>query len=139
MDSTRALDRLGPALARFERPEANDAWHPMHQASEARQAVSGQAMSRLARTLFAQQDAAALVASRRRNFRHLAARLDRHALLPEADPAFAPFGFPVVLPPEDRDRVRHRLHERRIFPAVHWLDLAAPASSSPTTPARAAC
>ena len=127
-DAARVMERLAPALTRLGLPESNDLWHPMHQAAEAREEVTGHAMSVLARALLAVQDSMRIAAARRRNFRHLAARLTPQAAFSESDPAFVPFGFPVLLPPEDRDRVRAHLHARRIFPAVHWTHIAAPPS-----------
>jgi len=125
-DPSEIIRRLAPALARLERPDANDLWHPMHQSSEADAAVTAHGMSKFARGLLAALDPKPLAETRRRNFRQLAAPLEPYAVLPEADPCFAPFGFPVALPPDLRERVRDRLHASRIFPAIHWNDIAAP-------------
>lgn len=126
-DLSGVLTRLTPLLARFEAAADPRNWHPLHQAAEASQSVSDQPMSRLARALIARHDPAPLIAARTRNFAHLGRRLAKQALLSDSEPAFAPFGFPVSLPPERRPAILAHLHAAGIFAAVHWPRIAAPA------------
>ncbi len=115
-----------PALARLEVPQDNAFWHLLHQTAEADQTVGTRPISRLSWQLLALHDPAALIQARVRNFRRLADHLSAHAVLTEAEPRFAPLGFPVALPAAARDGVLARLHARGLFPAVHWRDIPAP-------------
>jgi len=66
-------------------------------------------------------DTAAIAARRVANARRLLDRLDRGAVEPlfgEVPAGSVPFGLPVLL--DDRDRVRLRLSEHRVFCPVHW-------------------
>ena len=130
-------NRLAPMLARQASPQDNALWHPLHQTAEASHRISDAPMSVFARELLAQLDPAPMIAARRRNFAQLVKSLGAHALLPEPHPHFAPSGFAVRILPQTRAKLLARLYARKIFAAVHWRDIPAPAGFA-TDHARAA-
>lgn len=126
-DPARAAQRALPMQMRRDHPFDNALWHPLHQVAENAGAVTDHAMDTGAKSLLLSQDPAPMIAARRANFAHLAARLADHALFAALPDACAPFGFPVVLPAQNRDAILALMHREQVFPAVHWRDIAAPA------------
>lgn len=127
-DQNSADRRLLPMQLRRERPLDNALWHPLHQAAEAAGGLSDRAISAQAMDLLGTLDPAPMIAARKDNFARLHAKLGQHAFIDDPAPAFTPLGFPVLLPSETRDGILHRLFAQKIFPAVHWRDIAAPQS-----------
>lgn len=121
---------LAAKLARMEAPRDNALWHPMNQAHEAAHGLRDQAMSTLSRRLLGLLDADRIATRRHENFRVLAQALPDLAVLDARDPDFVPFGFPIRLPADQRNRVAQALYAQRIFPAVHWRSLPAPRAFS---------
>ena len=119
--------RLAPLLARQDAPQDNALWHPLHQAAEASHRISAAPMSLLARDMLSRLDPAAMITARKRNYAHLSRVLGGHALWPETDPQFAPSGFAVRVAAQRRAGVLAHLHGHKIFAAVHWRDIPAPA------------
>lgn len=117
----RAADPLG---------RDNAAWHAANQAKEAAMAATAQAMTDRSRALLAQTSLESLRAPRWTNWRRLDARLSRWSALPEM-PAAPPLGYVLRLSPERRDALLTALHARRIFAAVHWPRIVAPADAFP--------
>lgn len=114
----RAKDRLG---------ERNGLWHAANQAKEAAMAVSSDAMTQASCETLAQTSLASLTAPRLKNWGILNEHLSSwSALAPE--PTAAPFGYVLRLEPQARDHLLNGLHARRIFAAVHWPRIAAPAA-----------
>ncbi len=126
-DPGRVIERMLPMLARIEAPGLNRLWHPLNQVAEAGQLASGRAMSRFALGLLTSLDPAPAIAARKANFALLARALPDLALLPDTDPAYAPLGFPILLPAGQRASVQTHLAAHGIFAAVHWSEIAAPA------------
>lgn len=116
-----------PMWLRGEEPMNNALWHPLHQAAETLRRVSSRAMNPEALDLLMSLDPKPMRDARIANFSCLAERLAAFALLPDRVPTYAPMGFPVMLRPERRDEVLAALHVARIFAAVHWRDIPAPA------------
>ncbi len=127
-DPQRVEQRLLPMRMRQERPLDNALWHPMHQESENAGEVSDRAMDLGALALLSSLDPAPMIAARQANFARLAQHLADHAVITDQTPSFAPFGFPVRLAGGQRDRVLDRMFKEGVYPAVHWRDIAAPAS-----------
>jgi dTDP-4-amino-4,6-dideoxygalactose transaminase len=76
-------------------------------------------MSPLAKTLLLHGFSYPAIAQRRiDNYGLLADRLGGIALSPTLPPGAVPLGFPIRV--ADRDRIRHKLFEREIYPPVHW-------------------
>jgi hypothetical protein len=117
----RAADPLG---------RDNAAWHAENQAREAAMAATAQAMTDRSRAILAQTSLESLRAPRWANWRRLDARLSRWSALPEM-PAAPPLGYVLRLSPERRDALLTALHARRIFAAVHWPRIVAPADAFP--------
>ena len=118
--------------------EHNDLWYPLHRAKEDALGVSATRISRLAWELLDRLDCDAIAAARRRNYAVLADRLADAALLDALPAGCAPLGFPVRVAAGRRDAIRSRLFDARIYPAVHWEHLLAPAREFPTEHALAA-
>lgn len=118
-----------PSL-RAEDPEgrANAVWHAANQAKEAAMTVGDQAMTPRSLEILASADLADLAARRRANWTVLDRRLRAWSALP-ADPGAPPLGYVLRLEPERRDRLLAGLHARRVFAAVHWPRIAAPAEA----------
>jgi dTDP-4-amino-4,6-dideoxygalactose transaminase len=125
-DAARTALRRAPMRTRQADPMANRAWVALHDAAEASFAAADRAMDPEAFALLASLDPTPMARARRENYRRLARPLAALALLADPAPAFAPLGFPIRLPADRRDAVLRALYARRIFPAVHWRDLAAP-------------
>lgn len=128
-----AVELATPQLARFEDEGEvhNDRWYGLNLAKESSLAISGRRISRLAWAVLGLLDADAIARKRRENFARLASRLAEWAFLPEACPEFVPLGFPVRLPPGQRLQVQEHLYRHRVFPAVHWAELASPPREFP--------
>jgi hypothetical protein len=94
-------------------------WFARFQEAEKSAPVGAYAMSELSRRLLeAEFDYAAIAATRRRNFLHLAQRLGNFSLFHTLPAEVVPLGFPVIL--ENREEVRRILFREQIFPPVHW-------------------
>lgn len=119
-------------LLRAEDPEgrANAAWHATNQAKEAAMEAGDQAMTEQSLAILADVALAALAEPRRANWAVLDRRLRAWSALP-ADPGAPPLGYVLRLEPERRDRLLAGLHAQRIFAAVHWPRIAAPAEAFP--------
>ena len=107
--------------------EQNDRWYPLHRAKEDAMGVSATRISRLAWELLDRLDLDAIAAARRRNYAVLAGLLADVALLDALPAGCVPLGFPVRVAAVRRDTIRGRLFDARIYPAVHWEHLLAPA------------
>ena len=104
----------------------NRAWHAANQAKEASMAVTGEAMTDLSMSILGATSQARLADARWANWRALDVNLRTWSALP-ADPKAAPLGYVLRLAPAVRDRLLAGLHAERIFAAVHWPRIAAPA------------
>jgi hypothetical protein len=125
-----ALWRAPDLRADDRRGERNSEWHAANQAKEAAMATAPEAMTERSRTVLATTSLESLAAPRLANWRRLDARLARWSALP-SDLTAPPLGYVLRLEPAARDRVLGGLHAQRIFAAVHWPRLAAPADASP--------
>jgi hypothetical protein len=94
-------------------------WHPHFQASEKLMSTGLQKISNFTRwfLLFA-ADWESEREKRIRNYDYLATRLPQFTLLKRA-PGDVPLGFPLVC--ENRDILRQRLFEEKVFPPIHWV------------------
>jgi len=108
----------------------NAEWHAANQAKEAAMTASPEAMTDESRAILAAAPLSDLAARRLENWRTLDASLRRWSALP-ADPAAPPLGYVLRLEPGTRDRLRSALNAERIFAAVHWPAIAAPAADFP--------
>jgi dTDP-4-amino-4,6-dideoxygalactose transaminase len=127
-DPVRSALRVRPMAARRDHPTDNALWRPLHQKAEALADNADRAMDPAAFARLARIDPTPMIAARRANAAHLFSRLPAGVvpLYDMADPPYAPFGVPVLLPPARRDAVLARLHAQGIFPAVHWRDILSP-------------
>jgi hypothetical protein len=108
----------------------NALWHAANQHKEATMAVSTQAMTPDSLAILSTTPLASLTEPRLRNWHTLDQRLAPWSALP-AEPGAAPLGYVMDLDPHTRDRLRGRLIAARIFPAVHWPELASPPAAFP--------
>jgi hypothetical protein len=132
---TTAADAAGlwrAPLLRADDPEGRDnaAWHAANQAKEAAMVVGDQAMTRQSLAILADVALAGLATPRRANWNLLDQRLRAWSALP-ADPGAPPLGYVLRLEPERRDRLLAGLHAHKVFAAVHWPRIAAPAQAFP--------
>lgn len=132
---TAAADGLAlwraPLMRREDPLGANNAaWHRANQAKEAAMAVTALAMTPRSLSILARASITRLAERRLANWRALDRRLRRWSALP-ADPGSPPLGYVLRLEPEGRDRLLRGLHADRIFAAVHWPAIAAPAEAFP--------
>lgn len=131
--TTADADALWRApLLRAGDPEgrANAGWHAANQAKEAAMAVGDQAMTEQSLAILAEVTLAGLAEPRRANWDVLDRHLRAWSALP-ADPGAPPLGYVLRLEPERRDRLLAGLHAHRVFAAVHWPRIAAPAAAFP--------
>ncbi len=119
-------------LLRQADPEGRDnaRWHGANQAKEAAMAVSAQAMTPRSLAILERTSLQALAGPRLGNWRALDQRLAAWSALP-SDGASTPLGYVLRLDPPTRDRLLRALHGERIFAAVHWPAIAAPAADFP--------
>lgn len=117
----RAADTLG---------QNNVVWHAANQTREAAMGVSRTGMTARSLALLQDTPIQGLADRRRRNWQTLDARLETWSAL-SAHPTAAPLGYVLDLDPGDRDRLREALIRDRVFPAVHWRELASPAEAFP--------
>ncbi|WP_029916306.1 hypothetical protein [Caulobacter sp. UNC358MFTsu5.1] len=108
----------------------NAAWHLANQAKEAAMTVGDQAMTAESLAILGEVSLESLAAPRRANWAVLDRGLRAWSALP-ADPGAPPLGYVLRLEPEQRDRLLAGLHARRVFAAVHWPRIAAPAEAFP--------
>jgi dTDP-4-amino-4,6-dideoxygalactose transaminase len=113
-------------------PEGRDnaAWHAANQAKEAAMGGGDQAMTAESLAILAEVSLDRLAARRRANWDVLDHGLRAWSALP-ADPGAPPLGYVLRLEPEARDRLLAGLHAHRVFAAVHWPRIAAPAEAFP--------
>lgn len=128
-DCATAVDRARAQWMRYEDEgeEHNDLWYPIHSAKEEAFGVARTRISRLTWELLERLDMEAIATARRSNHAVLAGLLADVALVGGPAEGWVPMGFPVRVPAQRRDAIRQRLFDARIFPAVHWEHLAAPA------------
>ena len=117
----RARDPLGRDNAR---------WHAANQTKEAAMAVTADAISARSLAILAETSAASLIEPRLANWRILDASLNAWSALP-TEPGAPPLGYVLRLDAIRRDRLLAALHAERIFAAVHWPTIAAPAEDFP--------
>lgn len=117
----RATDPVGLDNAR---------WHGANQEKEVAMTVSRASISPDSLAILGQTGIDDLTRPRRSNWRVLDARL-RPWSAQTSEPAAPPLGYVLNLEPDDRDRLRSLLISARIFPAVHWPELASPAEDFP--------
>lgn len=108
----------------------NAEWHAASQAKEAAMAATREAMTQESALILARTALADLAGRRMANWRALDARLGAWSALGPA-PAGPPLGYVLRLPADARERVLSGLHAQRIFAAVHWPEIAAPAGDFP--------
>lgn len=109
MQLRREQDLCGINRAWFEHYRRFDAGHP----------IGAYAMSQLSQALLLHTfDYEAIARRRIENYRVLAERLGRFALLPQLSDGVVPLGFPARFP--ERDRLREALFKADIYPPVHW-------------------
>jgi dTDP-4-amino-4,6-dideoxygalactose transaminase len=108
----------------------NAVWHAANREKEAAMAVTAQAMTARSLSILSRTSLESLAGPRRANWRVLDRRLRRWSALPGEAKA-PPLGYVIRLEPEERDRVLSGLHAERIFAAVHWPQIAAPATDFP--------
>jgi dTDP-4-amino-4,6-dideoxygalactose transaminase len=108
----------------------NARWHAANQVKEATMAVARASISPASLSILDETGVASLSEPRLRNWEALDARLQPWSALP-ADPSAPPLGYVLDLEPEDRERLRARLISARVFPAVHWPELASPPEDFP--------
>jgi len=120
--------RWRAAMMRLEDTQGttNALWHGVNQARERRERVSSDPMSTLSAMVLHAVPSAPVARARHENYSGLAISLGDLAFLGDASPSFVPFGFPIRLPGDQRDRVAAALADRGVFAAVHWRTLAAP-------------
>lgn len=119
-------------LLRAGDPEgrANAGWHAANQAKEAAMTVGQQAMTEQSLAILANVAVESLAHPRRANWAVLDRGLRPWSALP-AEPGAPPLGYVLRLQAEQRDLLLAGLHAQRIFAAVHWPRIAAPAAAFP--------
>ncbi|MBO9560440.1 MAG: hypothetical protein J7515_17870 [Caulobacter sp.] len=119
-------------LLRAADPEGRDnaAWHAANQAKEAAMAVGDQAMTAESLAILEAVSLDRLSEPRRANWTILDRKLRAWSALP-AEPGAPPLGYVLRLEPEQRGRLLAGLHAQRVFAAVHWPRIAAPAEAFP--------
>ena len=119
-------------LLRADDPEGRDnaAWHAANQVKEASMTVGDQAMTEQSLAILAEVALSGLAEPRRANWAVLDRGLHAWSALP-ADPGAPPLGYVLRLDPERRGRLLAGLHAHRVFAAVHWPRIAAPAEAFP--------
>ncbi|MGD9874723.1 MAG: hypothetical protein AB7T27_10735 [Kiritimatiellia bacterium] len=110
--------KAGERRAEFDRTGAENGWFGLFREAEVHCPTEPYMMSDRAREVLFGYDYGTISEKRRENYRTLLRALEGIALFPELPDAIVPMGFPVAV--EDRDRVRNRLFENRIYPPVHW-------------------
>ena len=108
----------------------NAVWHVANQGKEAAMAVTSEVMTERSLSVLSRTSLSSLVGPRLANWRLLDRALHRWSALP-ADPTGPPLGYVLRLEPDARDAVLKGLHAERIFAAVHWPEIAAPAGDFP--------
>jgi hypothetical protein len=94
-------------------------WFELFQQVESEAPIGPYSMSELSETLLRYSvDYPTVCRRRQENYRYLAEKLGNLALFPRLPADVVPLGFPIRL--RDREPVRQRLFERRIYPPVHW-------------------
>lgn len=119
-------------LLRAADPEGRDnaAWHAANQAKEAAMTISDQAMTAESLAILETVSLASLAEPRRANWDVLDRKLRAWSAL-SAEPGAPPLGYVLRLEPEQRSRLLAGLHAQRVFAAVHWPRIAAPAEAFP--------
>lgn len=108
----------------------NAVWYAANRAKEAAMAVTSQAMTDASLSILSRTSLASLAGPKLANWRVLDQRLRPWSALP-SDPQAPPLGYVLRLEPGARDTVLRGLHAARIFAAVHWPAIAAPARDFP--------
>lgn len=103
----------------FDKDGKDRSWFALYQEANRKNPIGMYGMSDLAWSLLKHGfDYRRIAAARRENYRMLHDRLAHLAIFPTLDPAVVPLGFPICLP--ERERIRNRLFQDKIFPPVHW-------------------
>jgi len=99
--------------------EAESEWFDLFKAGESLFKPGNTSMSELTRVLLSfAHDYQVIQSHRRQNYLTLSKSLGHLALFPVLPPEVVPLGFPVVVP--NREAVRARLFENKIYPPIHW-------------------
>ena len=125
------VDYMLPSIERLEDTSevANDRWYGHYVQKEASAPTGPWRMSELSRGLLQHVDLQRDVDSRRRNFAVLARKLRDWAFLHDAEPTYAPMGFPIRVP--SAGGLATKLAQHRIFAARHWQHLPSDPSMFP--------
>lgn len=117
---------------RHDDPEGRDntVWYAANREKEAAMVVTAEAMTERSLSILSQTSLASLAGPRLANWHVLDRRLRRWSALP-GEAKVPPPGYVIRLESEVRDRVLQGLHAARIFAAVHWPEIAAPAADFP--------
>ena len=122
---------VAPAMRRDDPAgRRNSLWHAANQAKEAAMSAAPQAMTAQSLEILAHTSLSGLSARRLANWRRLDARLRPWSALRQP-PDSPPLGYVLRLAPEARARLLNGLHAARVFAAVHWPTIAAPAADFP--------
>lgn len=108
----------------------NAVWHVANQGKETAMTVTSEVMTERSLSVLSRTSLSSLVGPRLANWRLLDRALHRWSALP-ADPTGPPLGYVLRLEPDARDAVLKGLHAERIFAAVHWPEIGAPAGEFP--------
>lgn len=92
------LEKMAKPYALYESPEQFDAREHFLQ-KDPLERLSRECMSRLTRDMLERIPMRDVISARKRNWRLLYTRLERLALWKIPDPDFAPYAFPLLLPP----------------------------------------
>lgn len=119
-------------LLRYEDPTGQDnvSWYMANQQREGGMVAGHDTITRLSLSILSHTSLESLAAPRLRNWRRLDERLRGLSAVPDASSP-APFGYLLQLESTRRDVVLTALHAARIFAAVHWRKIPAPASQFP--------
>lgn len=130
-DSPPNADFIIPSLLRYEdKAEAhNTVWYQANVAAESAMTVSNAPMSRISHYILQHLDVRSIIQKRKENYAVLMKHLAKHALLPESDNDFVPFGFPIHV--QDRRKTASALHSQAVFAAHHWPELPSPQAEFP--------
>tara|TARA_R110002124_G_scaffold28813_2_gene101091 strand:- start:118 stop:1173 length:1056 start_codon:yes stop_codon:yes gene_type:complete len=108
----------------------NAVWHAANQGKEAAMAVTSDAMTERSLSILSRTSLSSLVAPKLTNWQLLDRTLHRWSALPAGSTAPL-LGYVLRLEPDARDALLKGLHADRIFAAVHWPEIAAPAGEFP--------
>lgn len=130
MSDVAVSSRWAASFLRLEDKEGafNSLWHSSNQKYEQSMKVEDKKISYLSSYLLSKLDIESIILKRKNNYRTLSASLSSWAFLKNDNADYAPFGYPIRVPENQRDRLVEALIKDNIFPAVHWRDLPSPIS-----------